>query len=376
MMKTDSYVFDLHAASTDCVALEDSIMVKGSPVQAGSGILEGFISPVDATVVERLRENGFPLGGKTRMLEFGIPNLQEDEEAAASGALGAVEAVASGAARWALCNDIFGVYRRLAVARSVCYIHPTYGTVSRYGLIPLACSMDQIGVVCRDPADGFKLLSFIAGKDPRDGAMLPEAAYKYENTCKEITIGLPETVVALTGDEHRAALRAFAGRFPTVEAALPLFPYCKQVMYILASAEISGNLSRYDGIKFGRAAPDCRDLKELYTRSRTEGFGRETKLASVMGAMLLSQAYYSRYYEKAMQVRRLIKESLRFDKYDVLALPCFIQGDPFNNLSLYALAPLAGLPSATFSFMGQGIQLLAKPGNEAVLRMALEVLGR
>ncbi|MCL2747266.1 MAG: amidase family protein [Oscillospiraceae bacterium] len=351
----------------DAVALEDSIMQKGQPVTAGSKMLENFISPLDATVVERLRGQGVAIVGRARMTEFGVARISGDRP---EGISGAVDAVADGSARWALCNDVFGINRRLAAQNGVCYIHPTYGTVSRYGLVHLASSMDQIGVVCRNAEDGFALLGRIAGKDANDGAMFPEARYDYASTGKDITVGLPEAVIGRAGTAQKAALREFAGRFRGAAVQIPLFPLVKQVMYILASAEISSNLTRYDGIKFGYQAPRYRSLKELYTNTRTEAFGLDAKLAAIMGTMFLSQGYYTRYYDKAMRLRRLVKESLTFAGYDVLALPCAIGDDPYENLSLYALAPLAGLPSLVFPQQRQGIQLIAAARNENALLTA------
>ena len=153
------------AAGVNGAVLEDTIMRKGWPATAGSKILDAFVSPFDATVVTRLLDNGIGIAGRAGMNEFGLPQIVSRE---AGDICEAVDAVAAGAAPFALCNDIFGIYRRRAAEAGVCYLHPTYGTVSRYGLIPLACSMDQIGIVCKHPADGFNILSVIAGNDPKE----------------------------------------------------------------------------------------------------------------------------------------------------------------------------------------------------------------
>ena len=299
------------------IYIDDSIMQKGLPATAGSKILEGFVSPFDATVVSRLNENT----QRVKLAEFGLGDPGELPASAM------------------LCNDVFGHVRCRAVEQGLCCIRPTYGTVSRFGLIPTASSMDQIGIVCKDPHEGFSLLSAIAGHDEKDGAMFAEKQYSYVKPDKK-----PEIA----------------------DLSLQPLPYSgvySQVLHILAYAEISANISRYDGIKFGFRAASYKNLDELYTKTRTEGFGLEAKLAAIMGCLILSQEYYSLYYEKAMKIRRLIKESLSFDKYDVIAMPC---DSP--------LAVLAGLPSLAFPHKGSGVQLAADVKQEGLLLAAWEAM--
>ena len=370
----DYYITDYKTTNVNATALEDSIMHKGHPVTAGSKILENFISPFSATVITRLPDNGIAIAGKTKMDEFGIDmlfnNTVSGKEPPAGGldrASGAVRAVADKAVLYTLCNDVFGRYRREAPEHGLCYIHPTYGTVSRFGLIPLVSSMDQIGIVCRNADDGFGLLSLIAGNDPNDGAMFKEKKYRYEKYDKKLCAAVPDIC-------DIPAIHDFAARFNKVRVHLEHFEVYKQLMYILCAAEISANISRYDGIKFGYRAEGYKNLEELYTKTRTEGFGLQTKLAAIAGSMVLSQDHYAPYYQKAMKIRRLIKESLVFDTYDVIVLPLTISKDPYENLSLYALAPLAGLPSITFSHNGTGIQLVADVKNENALYTAWEAV--
>jgi len=338
------------------VALEDSIMKKGSPAAAGSKMLENFIAPFNAAVVERLNDANIVIAGQAHMPEFGIPGIERQNEL-----LGGVKAVRDNSAEFCLCNDLFGSYRRQAAENGLCYIHPTYGTVSRFGLIPLASSMDQIGVLCKNVADGFSLLSVIAGHDKNDGAMLPEKNYCYKNEGKDITINVPSNVIRY---------ESFSKKFNVADDPLEYFDAYKQTMYVLSCAEISNNISRYDGIKFGCRSENAASLESLYTKTRTEAFGIETKLTAVMGAFVLAAGQYVPYYEKAMKIRRLIKESLRFDKYDVIALPASAGGSPYDNLALYALTALAGLPSINYG----GIQLIADAKNENALLTAWEVL--
>jgi len=367
----DYYITDYKISNPDAVALQDCIMLKGSPVTAGSKILENFISPFNAAVVTRLLDNKTAIAGKTKMLEFGIDRISIDSPDAVSES---IKVVADNVVSFSLCNDIFGKCRRDAAELGVCYIHPTYGTVSRFGLIPLASSMDQIGVACKNIGDGFKLLSVIAGNDPNDGAMFPEKSYSFAALNKKITVGVPTALVKRADESAQKNIRGFAEIFNQVNIELQYFDLYKQTMYILSCAEISNNISRYDGIKFGWRAAGYGGLNDLYVKTRTEALGLETKLAAIMGSMVLSKDQYVPYYEKAMKIRRLIKNSLRFDKYDVVVLPTAIGENPYDNLSLFSLAPLAGLPSISFSFNGVGIQLIANAKNENALLTALEAL--
>jgi len=342
------------------VTLEDSIMQKSCPATAGSEILENFIALFDATVVTRLEAAGVTITGKTKMDEFGAAGLVADTTVS-----DAVAAVADGGADAALCNDYSGVVRRRAAQAGVCYIHPTYGTVSRYGLIQAVPSMDQIGIVCKTPAEVFWLLSLIAGHDPNDGAMFPDEGYSYAPGRAGIKIGVPENI------PQTSAVSEFIKNFEAIEFDLKYFDAYEHVMRILCFAELSNNISRYDGIKFGRRAEGFRDLNELYTKSRTEAFGLYAKLPAIMGACVLSQGNYARYYDKAMRVRRLIKESLDFCRYDAIVLPA--PGDT-SRLALTALPQLAGLPSVTVPFGGDGITLVADVKCENILFSAMEAV--
>ena len=360
----DFYTTNFNVSDPNVVALEDCIMKKGSPATAGSKMLANFTAPFDATVVDRLQEAGIPIAGKTRMTEFGIGGFFADHLNELSGA---VQAVTSNAVSCCLCNDLFGKYRQEAAENGLCYIHPTYGTVSRYGLIPLASSMDQIGVLCKNLSDGFSLLSNIAGHDPKDGAMFPEQSYRYERTDKDITMCIPSSCLLNTEERAQDGIRDFVKKFTVVDEPLDDFDVYSRVMTILSCAEISNNISRYDGLKFGYRSPAAANLNEIYTKSRTEAFGLETKLAAIMGAVVLSHEYYVPVYEKAMKLRRLIKQSLHFDKYDVIALPMT------NGNTVTALPSLTGLPSIAFSHHGCGIQLVANVKNENALFTAWEV---
>ena len=321
--------------------LENSIMQKGKPATAGSKMLENFIAPFDATVVKRLEAANVEIIGRASMNEFGIRGLLNNtkchstdtpannqttatpannpltdsvnaSEATQIDVFEAMQSVADGKLDFIFCNDYNGSLSYAATALGVYYIHPTYGTVSRYGLIPAVTSMDQIGIVCKTPELGFKALKIIAGHDPLDGAMLPE-----ETRTKKPEEPLPVFEIDV------------------VKVETDYSNVYKQVMQILCCAELSNNISRYDGIKYGYRAKEYNGLNELYTKSRTEAFASDTKLAAILGAMVLSQENYTRYYDKAMRLRRLIRDSLNFDEYDVIVAKCPI------------LSRLCGLPSIT-----------------------------
>ena len=299
------------------IYIDDSIMQKGIPATAGSKILENFIAPFDATVITRLKDTT----QRIKLSEFG---------------LGDPGKLPCSSGEPLLCNDVFGFVRARAAEQNLCCIRPSYGTVSRFGLIPTASSMDQIGIVCKNPSEGFSLLEAIAGHDENDGAMFPVKNYSYNCEKKNLRKRILQAS-ELYSDLH------------------------SQILQILGFAEISSNLSRYDGIKFGYRAPNYKNLEDLYLKTRTEAFGREAKLAVLMGCMLLSQDYYEKYYEKSMKIRRLIKESLLFDTYDLIELPV---ESP--------LAVLTGLPSLSFISNGKPVQLMADAKKESFLRAAWE----
>jgi len=313
------------------IMLENTIMQKDKPATAGSKMLENFISPIDATVA-------------TRLEKAGVTIIDSDKHSTAP--TETIDAVADSLTDFALFNDYTGVVSHAAAARGICYIHPTYGTVSRYGLIPAVQSMDQIGIVCRTPEEGSKILKIIAGFDPKDGAMLPEVVNRAETF---------ETQEPKEPQETPPIIR-------TAEITPKYSEIYTQIMQILCCAELSNNISRYDGIKYGYRAKDYQGLRGLYTKTRTEAFEPDIKLAAMIGAMVLSQENYERYYDKAMRLRRLIKESLEFDKYDVLCAPltqpaALTQPAPLTQttaltqatpiLPLITLSRLCGLPSVT-----------------------------
>ena len=260
-------------------------------------MLNNFVAPFDATVVSLLKSAGVKITGRVNTGEFGVEGLFSDQPTALTAA---VISFANSEADAVLCNDYTGAISTATGAEDLYYIHPSYGTVSRYGLIPCATSIDQIGILCKDLKTGFEILNIISKLDT--------------NKQKNHVI---------------------------TEIQQPYYEIYPQVMQILCSAELANNISRYDGIKFGYRAKDYKGLDDLYTKSRTGAFGESVKLASIIGAMVLSKDYYLPYYDKAMRLRRLIKQSIDFGKYDIITATAN-QADRFSVLSR-----LCGLPSLT-----------------------------
>ena len=339
------------------VYIEDNIMQKDAPVNAGSKILSGFKSPFDATVVEKLHKAGIKVEKSLTMDEFGLDDYFSDDEKT----LDAINEVIADKNVCVLCNDVFGKIRRQAAHNGLCYIKPTYGTVSRYGLIPTVASMDQIGVLCADVEKGFDVLGMIkdAG-DERDG-----------NDKQQIRVAIPSNVWT---ENNASIITNLKEIFTTSDITLDHFGAYHLVLYILSSAEFSNDTNRYDGIKFGYRNPDSKNLNDLYFNTRSEGFTLNTKLNIIMGASVLSQENYQSQYEKAMKIRRLIKESISFDTYDIIALPVeFMNKSKYEQSALYALTALTGLPSVTVSNGDFGVQFIGNSGQEEIL---MEIAGQ
>ncbi|MDR2590285.1 MAG: hypothetical protein LBC71_04790 [Oscillospiraceae bacterium] len=275
------------------VILEETIMQKDIPATAGSKMLESFISPIDATVVTRLKDTDMKIVGRYAFSEFGISGLFRDyQDNELAKALENADVM--------LCNDFTGAIAKAAKSCGMYYIQPKYGTVSRYGLIPSVCSLDQIGVLCKDLDIGQKVLEIISGHDLKDGIMNPD-----------------EMKVCHSGDSPEFPRHCgLDPQSPTTEVIIQGIPVPlsetlqvrndknlqKQIKQIICCAEFMGNMSRYDGVKYGYRAKDYKDLTEMYTKSRTEAFGEDVKLAILIGAMVLSSENYDRYYDKARKL--------------------------------------------------------------------------
>ena len=395
------------------MAYKDNICTKGVPTTCASKILEGFVPCYDATVVERLSAAGAVSLGKLNMDEFAMGSTSETSyagpvknpwdltRAAGGSSGGAAAAVAAGEVWYAIGSDTGGSIRQPAAYCGVTGMKPTYGTVSRYGLIAYASSLDQMGPIARSAADCAAVLDVIQGKDPRDGTSLDAPAggllASLTGNLKGKKIGLPVDCFGEGLDpEVRSAVLAAAevlkARGATVkEFALPVMEYVVPTYYIIAAAEASSNLSRFDGVKYGWRAEGYETLGDLYTMTRTQGFGTEVKRRILLGTFVLSSGYYDAYYKKALQVKAVIKKAFdeAFTKYDLLLTPVAPATAPKLGESLsdplkmylsdiYTVSVnLAGLPALSMpcGFDGKGMpigaQLIGPPlGDGMVLNGA------
>lgn len=327
------------------MAYKDNICTKGVMTSCASKILGGFQPPYDATIVEKLTGAGAVSLGKLNMDEFAMGSTSEtsfygpvrnpwDLSRAPGGSSGgAAAAVAAGEVWYAIGSDTGGSIRQPASYCGVTGMKPTYGTVSRYGLIAYASSLDQMGPIARSAADCAAVLDVIQGKDRRDGTSL-EGSYgnllsSLTGDVKGLRIGIPADCFGEGLDsEVRSAVLAVAevlkSRGAVVEEfSLPVMKYVVPAYYIIACAEASSNLSRFDGVKYGWRAEGYEDLTDLYNKTRTEGFGAEVKRRILLGTFVLSTGYYDAYYKKALQVKAVIKKAYdeAFQTYDVLLTP-------------------------------------------------------
>ena len=395
------------------LAVKDVIVVEGVPCTCGSKILSTFVPPYDATAVERLKAAGAVILGKVNMDEFAMGSSTETSyfgpthnpwdltkiPGGSSG--GSAAAVAADECIASLGSDTGGSVRQPASYCGVVGLKPTYGRVSRYGLVAFASSLDQIGPVTKDVADCATLLGVIAGHDPRDSTSADVPVPDYTDSLVEdvegLTIGMPaEYFIEGMDPEVEAAVREAIGRFEewgarVEEISLPHTEYAVACYYIIAPAEASSNLARYDGVKYGYRSAEAKDLMEMYCRSRAEGFGEEVKRRIMLGTYALSSGYYEAYYRKAQQVRTLIKADFdkAFEGVDLVATPvapttAFGLGEKLGDpLQMYLSdiftisVNLAGLPGLSlpcgFSSSGLpiGLQLIGKPFDEpTILRAA------
>lgn len=390
------------------IAVKDVIATTGMPTTCSSKILEGFMSPYDATVIGRLVEAGAVLLGKTNMDEFAMGSTTEtsyygptrnpwDPEHVPGGSSGgSAAAVAAGEAYLALGSDTGGSIRQPCAYCGLSGIKPTYGRVSRYGLLAYGSSLDQIGPMGRSLADCARLLEIIAGYDEKDSTSAKVAEFKFtpgSGDLKGKKIGLPLNYLGEGLDpEIKAAILAAAEELAAAgaeicEFELPLIEYAVPAYYIIASAEASSNLSRYDGIKYGYHPEKFGDLEDLYLTTRSQGFGLEVKRRIMLGAFALSSGYYDAYYQKALKVRALIARQFgeAFGKYDAILSPvaptCAPRlGESLSDpLAMYlsdiytVSVNLVGIPAVAlpcgFSQAGLpiGMQLLGKRWSEAGL---------
>ena len=327
------------------MALKDNICTRGVKTSCASKILGDFAPPYDAAVVDRLRAAGAVSLGKLNMDEFAMGSTSEtsfygpvrnpwDRSRVPGGSSGgAAAAVAAGLGWYAIGSDTGGSIRQPASYCGVTGMKPTYGTVSRYGLIAYASSLDQIGPLCRDAADCAAVLDALQGRDPRDGTSLDG---QYGHLLEELTgdirgmkVGLPVDCCGdgLDGQVRDAVLKVsdvLKGRgAEVIELSFPVMEYVVPAYYIIAAAEASSNLSRFDGVKYGWRAEQYDGLADLYRKTRTQGFGAEVKRRILLGTFVLSSGYYDAYYKKALQVKAVIKDAFdrAFERCDLLLTP-------------------------------------------------------
>lgn len=327
------------------MALKDNICLAGMPTTCASEMLRKFRAPYDACVAERLRNAGAICLGKTNMDEFGmgstgetsafgpVANPWSPDRVAGGSSAGSAAAVARGGCWYALGSDTGGSVRLPAAFCGLTGIKPTYGTVSRYGLVAYASSFDQIGPLCRDAADCAAVLDVICGHDRRDSTSLPgEYGHLLDRLSGDIRgmrIGIPvQCFGAELDDEVRACVMEAADvlreRGAVVEECqLPALEYAVSAYYIMACAQAGSNLARYDGVRYGHRAAGCANPEELYIQSRTQGFGAEVKRRILLGTFVLSAGYYDDYYKKALNARERVKREFfrLLERYDLLMTP-------------------------------------------------------
>ena len=402
------------------VAIKDNLCVKGMRTTAASRMLEGYVPPYDATVVERLESAGAVIVGKTNCDEFAMGSSNENsafgpvsnpwalDRTPGGSSGGSAAAVAARCAPLALGSDTGGSIRQPAGFCGVVGLKPTYGRVSRYGLLAFASSLDQIGPMTRSAADAALALNVFAGADRADATSsrepVPDFAEAMTGTVTGLRIGVPRTFVNQGVNEHvrqvwDRALETLRGAGATlVDVELPHAKYATPVYYLVASAEASSNLARYDGVRYGYRTADANiGVREMYCRTRDEGFGAEVKRRIMLGTYVLSAGYYDAFYLKAQQVRTLLRRDYdsAFEKVDVVAMPtspmpAFRLGEKTADpLQMYlgdiftVSANLAGLPAISIpcGFVEQtghaprlpvGLQLTGRMFDEATLLRAAD----
>ena len=398
------------------IGIKDNICTKNIKTTCASKMLENFVSPYDATVVERLENKGlinigklnmdeFAMGGSTEYSAFKVTKNPWNLEAVPGGSSGgSAAAVAANMVPWALGSDTGGSIRQPASFCGVVGLKPTYGLVSRFGLVAFASSLDQIGPITKDVKDAAILLNVIAGHDEKDSTSENINSKDYtqclQNNVKGLKIGVPKEFFGEgINEEVKEALEKAIQEYKNMgaeieEFSLDIAQYSLATYYIIACAEASSNLGRFDGIRYGYRAPEFKNLKELYKKSRSEGFGDEVKRRIILGTYVLSSGYYDAYYKKAQQVRTLVMNEFNkaFEKYDVILTPTSptvafdIGSKSTNPLEMYLAdictvsVNIAGLPGISIPVgvdkagMPIGMQLIGNRFQEETILNAAYTL--
>lgn len=391
------------------IGIKDNMCIKGTKTTCSSKMLENFVAPYDATVIEKLNEQELVYLGKLNMDEFAMGGSTEhsaffpthnpwDLDRVPGGSSGgSAAAVAAQLAPWTLGSDTGGSIRQPSSLCGVVGLKPTYGLVSRYGLVAFASSLDQIGPITKDVTDSAILLNLIAGHDPKDSTSIENEEKDYTkslvNDVKGMRIGIPKEYLGEgINEEVKQAILDVAKKYEEMGAivedcSLDVGKYATAVYYIIACAEASSNLGRFDGIRYGYRSENYDNLKDIYRNSRSEGFGTEVKRRIILGTYVLSSGYYDAYYKKAQKVRTVISNAYNelFKKYDLLLTPtspttAFKIGEKSENpLEMY-LADICTVPVNIGGLPGMsipcsldskglpiGFQLIAKPFNEETI---------
>ncbi len=369
------------------IAVDDTILIKGTPSTAGSKILEGYKPLFSAEAVTRLEAKGYEISGKTHVGEFGLDLVGEfshyaPQEGALSGA--AATLVAQGQVKAALGVDMNGATRRAAALAGVDFLKPTYGTVSRYGVISCAASGEQVGVYSKNAQGVAEIMSVIAGHDDKDGTSLPaeDYAYSVDEAVSGKKVCVIKELLEKADDETKAKTQAYISALKengvvVEEISCDMFTVANTAWQILMCAETCNNVSRYDGVKYGHRSEKARNIDELYVNSRTEGFNFLTKAVILYGSDVLSKNRYKACYDKSLRVRRVVKESFDklFESYDAVLTPVCSKSayesydiysafeKVFNEGVFTAVANLIGVPA----LVSGGVQLMGKAFSESTL---------
>ena len=347
------------------IGIKDNICTKGIKTTCSSKMLENFVSPYDATVITKIKEKNIPILGKLNMDEFAMGSSTENSatkitrnpwnlnKVPGGSSGGSAAAVAANLVPWALGSDTGGSIREPASFCGIVGLKPTYGLVSRSGLVAFASSLDQIGPMTKDVEDAALLLNIIAGHDENDSTSVKREKIDYtknlKNSIQGMKIGVPKEFFGEgINPEVKKSLENSIEEYKKLgaiveECSLDVSESSLAAYYIIACAEASSNLGRFDGIRYGYRAKDYKNLKELFVKSRTEGFGKEVKRRIILGTYVLSSGYYDAFYKKAQKVRTYVKNKFDecFKKYDVLLTPvapttAFDIGSKTNNpLEMY-----------------------------------------
>ena len=391
------YTVKKETSSAKTIVADDMILTKDMPTSAGSKMLSGYESLFEAEVLTRLKKAGFELGGKAAVGEFAIDLLGEtafDGDIIADGKIrnASAEIVKAEEAMAAICLDVNGSVRRAAAQSGLVSIKPTYGTVSRFGTIPVACSGETVSVMAKNAEDCREILDVIAGHDDKDGTSLSEELCSKLKKDADFTpvkkVAVLTSMLENADDEVKSNIDAFVAALEKcgVEACKvenTTIAAAKVAWNILMSAELCNNVSRYDGVKYGYRSQEFSGIDELYTNSRTEAFGELLKTAILFGSETLSTDNYMKVYDKALRTRRVISEEFAklFEEYDAVLMPACSAMEyteaqvkenkyiSFDENFYTAPASITGLPAVCV----MGVQLVGKAFSENALLNLAEI---